>query len=224
VPSELLRVAVIPARLAADVAEREHYLHRRPRISFAFGLLCDDDLAGIATFGTPASHELTKGACPSDSGLVLEFNRLWVDDALPRNTESWFTARCLRQLPPRVIVSYADTARGHLGHVYRAMGFRYAGWTDMERRTARLDYVPADPAVHTRDAYRNGYARKVRRRPKVRYWTTTGNRAERRRLALLCGWPSMDWAADPPPTEHRKYEYHGVSQPAYRGQPMNFSS
>ncbi len=177
-----LTVTAISSRLAREVAVREHYLHRGPRVSFAFGLFGDGVLAGIAVFGVPASRHLQMSACPSDPDLVLEFSRLWVEDARPRNTESWFTARCLAALPPYIIVSYADTSRGHLGYLYRALNFRYAGWTDMERPTARLHYVPTDPAVHTRYAFRRGYARKVRRKPKARYWTVTGNRSERRRL------------------------------------------
>jgi hypothetical protein len=199
-----VEVAAITASTARSVAEAEHYMHRKPQVRHAFGLWDGPELAGICVFGTPASHHLQKGACPSAPEKVIEFNRLWVHDCCPKNTESWFVSRCLAALPPYIVVSYADTAAGHFGYVYRALNFRYAGWTDMERKTPRLDYLPADPAVHTRDAFRNGYALKVRRRVKVKYWTVTGNRAERRQLARLCGWPSLDWRALPPPTEHRQ--------------------
>jgi len=211
-----LAVREIPVALAREVAEREHYMHRKPQVRHSFGLYTEQildetglypepALVGVCVFGTPASRELQTGVCPSDPSLVLELNRLWVDDRMPRNTESWFVSRCLARLPPRIVVSYADTSRGHLGYVYRALNFRYAGWTDMERKTARLDYLPADPRVHTRDAYRNGYVRKVRRVPKVKYWTVTGNRAECRRLTGLCAWPSLDWGLLPPPVEHRQH-------------------
>jgi hypothetical protein len=83
--------------------------------------------------------------------------------------------------------------------VYRALNFHYAGWTDMERKTPRFDYLPADPRTHTRDAFRNGYVSKRRRVAKVKYWTATGNRAERRRLTAACGWPRLDWRTTPPP-------------------------
>lgn len=212
-----LEVREIPAALAREVAEREHYMHRKPQVKYAFGLYSPDTpdldtlfpgpgLAGIAVFGVPASHHLQVGACPSDPSLVLEFNRLWVDDEMPRNTESWFVARCLAQLPGYIVISYADTMQGHLGYIYRALNFHYAGWTDMERKTPRLDYLPADPATHTRDAFRNGYATTVRRKPKVKYWITTGNRTERKRLAKLCGWPSLNWKMHPPPVEHRQFQ------------------
>jgi hypothetical protein len=198
-------VAPISPALAREVAEREHYMHRKPQVRHAFGLWDDDELAGICVFGTPASRHLQQGACPSDPGVVIEFNRLWVHDRCPKNTESWYVSRCLALLPPYIVVSYADTVQGHLGYIYRALNFRYAGWTDMERRTARYDYLPANPLVHTRDAFRNGYDRKVRRRPKVKYWTVTGNRSDRRRLAAVCAWPTLDWKILPPPVEHRQH-------------------
>lgn len=194
-----LSVRPLSSRLARQLAEAHHYLHRKPPVSYAYGLVAGDGIVGIVTFGIPASRHLQKGACPSAPSLVIELNRLWVDDRMPRNTESWFVSRALRKLPPRIVVSYADTRYGHVGYIYRALGFHYAGWTDMERRTPRWDYIPADPAAHSRDAFRRGYIRKVRREPKVRYWTVTGNRADRRALERVCAWPRLDWRELPPP-------------------------
>ena len=196
-------MTTIPARLARETVEAHHYLHRKPAVSFAYGLMSDGEILGAVTFGTPASRHLQMGVCPSDPGLMTELNRLWVHDAMPTNTASWFVSRALKNLPPRIVASYADTTRGHLGYVYRALNFHYAGWTDMERKTPRYDYLPADPSVHTRDAFRNGYASKVRRKPKIKYWTVTGNRSDRRRLTGLCGWPILSMTEYPPPVEHR---------------------
>lgn len=190
-------VSPISPALAAELAISRHYLHRRPPMSYAFGL-SDGECRGFITFGVPPSRHLQKSACPSNPDIVLELNRLWTEDNLPKNAESWFVARALGELPPRIIVSYADTKQGHLGYIYRASNFHYAGWTDMERRTPRFDYLPADPNTHTRDAFRNGYVKKVRREPKVKYWITTGNRSERRELVGLCAWPSLDWNKNPP--------------------------
>lgn len=196
----VLRVRDIPSRTANTVVVQHHYLHRKPPISFAYGLYEGSALMGVVTFGTPPSRHLQMSACPSDPALVIELNRLWVDDALPTNTESWFVSRALKLLPPRIVVSYADLKYGHLGYVYRALNFSYAGWTDMERKTPRFDYIPFDPTKHSREATRSGVAEKVRRFPKVKYWTTTGpTRTERRRLNALCGWPQMDWRVLPPP-------------------------
>jgi hypothetical protein len=130
---------------------------------------------------------------------------LWVSDALPRNTESWFVSRALRRLPSLIVLSYADTARGHAGYVYRACNFWYAGWTDMERPKPRLDYLPLQQGAHTREAFRSGYGSTARRHPKVKYWTVTGHRSERRLLAAGCRWPRLDWKRYPPPMDgHRQ--------------------
>lgn len=199
-----LTVRDLPAALAREVAEREHYLHRKPQVSKAFGLYDGDALVGVCVYGPPASRHLQLGARPANPDGVLELNRLWVSDDQPRNTESWFVSRTLRLLPAAMVVSYADTAEGHLGYVYRALNFHYAGWTDMDRKTPRYDYLPAKDGAHSREAFRSGYRARVRRRPKVRYWTATGTPAERKQIRRESGWPAMDWTAEPPPLEHRK--------------------
>lgn len=194
-----LMIGTLDSHAAARLVVAKHYLHRRPPISFAFGLYLDAALVGAVTYGTPASRHLQMSACPTDPSAVVELNRLWLDDALPANSESWFVSRTLKALPPRIVVSYADPLWGHYGYIYRALNFRYAGWTDMDRKTPRYDYIPHDPRQHTREAFRTGYAFKRRRVAKVKYWTVTGNRTERHALALLCGWPALNWRTLPPP-------------------------
>jgi hypothetical protein len=189
-----LAVQEIFAKEAQEIVVKHHYLHRRTNVSYAFGLFFEGRLVGVCTFGCPPSRHLQMGACPSNPSLVIELNRLWVSDEMGRNSESWFISRALKMLPPRIVVSYADTKFGHIGYMYRASNFNYAGWTDMERKTPRYDYIA--PGKHTRDAFRNGKgakSKKVRRKPKHKYWTTTGNRKERRELANLCGWPRLSW-------------------------------
>lgn len=190
-------VLPMSTREAARTVKRWHYLHRKPPISFAYGLFDKELLGvlwGVVTFGVPASRELMLSACASNPECVLELNRLWVHDDLERNTESWFLSRALSLLPPRIIVSYADTEWGHCGYVYRASNFYYAGLTDMDRKTPRFDYVT--PGKHSRDTTRNGTlvtAEKVRRKPKHRYWTVSGHRRGRRRLENIATWPKLSW-------------------------------
>lgn len=196
----MIEVRQIPAKVAVQMVVANHYLHRRPPVSFAYGAFVGGVMLGCVTYGVPASRHLQMSACPSEPGNVIELNRLWLDDALPANSESWFVSRSLKALPSRIVVSYADPMHGHLGYIYRALNFHYAGWTDMERKTPRYDYIPADPTTHTRDAFRNGYVEKRRRIAKVKYWTVTGNRTERKEMTRLCPWPVMNWKTDPPPT------------------------
>ena len=68
---------------------------------------------------------------------VFELNRLWVDDRLPRNTESQFVGWCLKKLKHLhtniILISYADGSRkskngvAHVGFVYQATNWIYAG-------------------------------------------------------------------------------------------------
>ncbi len=193
-----MRVTAISRREAVAIVVAHHYMHRKPPVSFAFGLIDEfGDTKGCVTFGTPASHHMLVGACKAAPENVIELNRLWVHDDMPRNTESWFVSRALALMPPKIVLSYADTAAGHTGYVYRALNFHYAGWTDMERKTPRFYYVA--PGKHSRDAFRNGYTEKVRRKPKVKYWTVTGTKRERKALERSCLWPKYDWKLQPPP-------------------------
>lgn len=191
-----MKVDRIPSKLAAEVVVENHYLHRRPPISFAFGLFSDlGKLVGVCTFGNPPSRHLQVGVCPDRPDLVTELNRLWVSDDQPRNTETYFVARCLAELPARIVVSYADTSVGHVGYVYRAGNWNYAGLTDSDRKTPRYDYVPAN-GKHSRDAFRSGDYTRIRRLPKHRYWIVTGNRTERKHLEKRCGWKKLSWKVE----------------------------
>ena len=143
---------LINPREAARIVVAFHYLHRKPAITYAFGLAVGDTTMGVVTFGVPPSRQLQISACPSSPEHVIELNRLWVSDDCERNTESWFLSRALAFLPPLIAVSYADTARGHQGIVYRAANFRYAGWSDMDRVTPKFDYETATPD-DTRDLF-----------------------------------------------------------------------
>lgn len=202
--TERLQVRPMDAKEAREIAEKEHYLHRKPQVSYAFGLYLDEVNVGVVTFGCPASRELQKSACPSKPDVVTELNRLWVDDSMPKNSESYFVSRALKQLPPLIVVSFADTREGHYGYVYRAINFHYYGYTDMTRKTPRFDYIPVADGAHSRDAFRNGYKEKVRRKPKARYFIATGDKRQRRELYDLCGWKSLDWKEIPTPNEHKQ--------------------
>lgn len=105
-----------------------HYARRWPSISWAFGLFDGDALVGVVTYGTPFSCTLRTGvAGPNFADKVIELNRLCLRDNAP-NQASLLVGRSLRMLPPeKIVVSFADTERGHVGYVYQATNFRYFG-------------------------------------------------------------------------------------------------
>jgi hypothetical protein len=108
---------------------KKHYAKRIPQIMFAFGLY-DHNLIGVITYGIPASHPLCIGICGKEyASKVLELNRICLlhND---KNQASYLVANSIKLLPkPSIIVSYADTAQGHIGYVYQATNFLFTGTT-----------------------------------------------------------------------------------------------
>ena len=120
-------VASISAKEAEPWLLAKHYAKRMCPISYAFGAYRGTVLVGIVTYGTPASAPLRAGICGDEwAKKVLELNRLCCENT--ENLASALVGRSLRLLPkPSVVVSYADTAQGHVGYVYQATNFIYTG-------------------------------------------------------------------------------------------------
>ena len=107
----------------------KHYAHRIPSISYAFGLFDNYKiLQGVCTFGTPVSSTLLFGVCGETyKKIVIELNRLIVDQN-EKNMTSFFVSQCLTHLDnPKIIISYADTSQNHNGYIYQACNFIYTG-------------------------------------------------------------------------------------------------
>ena len=122
-----ISVVPIPAIDALPLLLNRHYAKRTCPISYAFGAYSGSNLVGIVTYGTPASSPLRNGVCgPEWASIVLELNRLCCENS--KNIASAIVGRSLRLLPkPSVVVSFADTAQGHVGYVYQATNFIYTG-------------------------------------------------------------------------------------------------
>lgn len=105
-----------------------HYAGRSPSVTFAFGLFDDSELEGIITYGTPFSSTLRTGLAGKDyAPHVLELNRLALYNNR-KNHASFLIGRSLKMLGGnRIIISYSDTAQGHIGTVYQATNFHYVG-------------------------------------------------------------------------------------------------
>ena len=111
------------------VIER-HYLHRKAPCTYAFGLVNNKtkEVQGVVIYGVPASSTLLKGVCgPDEATNVYELTRLWLDDEVPKNGESFLIGSTISQLDREIIVSYADTSQDHRGVVYQATNFIYTG-------------------------------------------------------------------------------------------------
>ena len=126
-----IRVWPVPFSAAKAILERNHYLHSMPGGShLAFGVFAGHHLLGALTFGAgPANvHRLVEGARRDDCMIL---SRLWLDDLLPKNSESKMIGVALRSLrrntTVKFVVSYADPAAGHVGVIYQATGWLYTG-------------------------------------------------------------------------------------------------
>jgi hypothetical protein len=115
---------------AMDIVTERHYLHRKCPVSHAFGLVRKNDfkIVGVVTYGVSPSSTLLKGICgPEEAKNVYELNRLWVDDRVPKNGESYLIANTIRLLDREIIVSFADSSQKHVGIIYQAANFLYTG-------------------------------------------------------------------------------------------------
>jgi hypothetical protein len=117
--------------VARRLLEKEHYLHSYPGgTKLTFGAFLGTRLLGALTLGVGPvhTHSLVAGATPDD---CLTLSRLWLSDALPKNSESRFIGVVLRSLRKHTVlkflVSYADPAQGHVGTIYQATGWVYTG-------------------------------------------------------------------------------------------------
>lgn len=126
-------VESVDRAVAMDMVVREHYLHRATTYQYSFGLYLGDVVGGVIIYGIPSSATLRSGICgPEEFSHVIEITRLWVADWVPKNGESLLIGASLRLLKAHgsefdIVVSFADTAAGHLGKVYQATNFLYTG-------------------------------------------------------------------------------------------------
>ena len=154
----------------------KHYAKRMCPISYAFGLYDDEQLIGVVTYGMPASPNLCMGICGIDNkDKVLELNRLCLNDGV-KNGASFLVSKSLQMLPkPTIVVSYADTAMGHVGYIYQASNFLFTGTTK-----ERTDMAGED-GKHSRHSFGNSEIR-VNRSAKHRYVYFVGSKAQKNSL------------------------------------------
>lgn len=80
-----MRIEPITSKLAREVAEREHYMHRKPVVSRAFGLYLPEGLVGVCVCTALRRRVIsswvrthpTRGRCSSSTGcgFMIECRR-----------------------------------------------------------------------------------------------------------------------------------------------------
>lgn len=107
--------------------DKHHYIKSLPRgCDKVFCLYICNVLSGLATYGYPVGRNAIK----SYGNNIKELKRFCLVDGLPKNTASWFMAKCNRQLKQDglgAVLSYSDPKQGHTGIIYKASNFLYLG-------------------------------------------------------------------------------------------------
>jgi len=167
---------------------KKHYAKRIPNIMYAFGLYEHTELVGVLTYGMPASPALCKGVCGVEyKDKVLELNRIVLKDN-KKNQASFLVSRTLKLLPkPRVVVSYADTSKQHVGYVYQATNFLYTGMT-----VARTDVDTGEK--HSRHYHGLDMTKRKDRPQKHRYVTFVGSKTQKRQLRKKLNYDVLPYA------------------------------
>lgn len=141
------RVAPVPHALGRAFVASHHYAGGAPNTSvFCHGLLLNEELVGVALWLPPtrvAAESVTGGRGSDAWRGVLALSRLAVAPSVPKNGASFLIGRSIRLIrqEPRwhTLLTYADTAQGHTGAIYRATNWTYLGTTAPGRRWATPD-------------------------------------------------------------------------------------
>lgn len=137
----------IPNSLAIELAIKYHYLHAKPNSKYSYGLFNKENiLVGFVIYGIPASYALRESvAGKTYKNNVLELTRLWIDDSVPKNAESFLIGNTLKFFNNKIIVSYSDTAYGHVGTVYQATNWLYTGTNQLRKDLVHKDQPNKHP-------------------------------------------------------------------------------
>lgn len=136
----LIYVKPICNELARSIIIRNHYTHKWTICELALGVFCegvqqefiaDDITLGTIVFGPTAGANVAKSISPLlNHENLWELKRLWLEDDLPKNSESRVIAQSIDYIKKhhseiKCLVSYADPDAGHNGTIYQATNFIY---------------------------------------------------------------------------------------------------
>lgn len=111
------------------------------------GSFFDQDAVGAALW-MPPTRAVALSLCPENPNGVIALSRLVCAPDAPGNSASYLMAGSMRLLDRRrwpVLVTYADTWRGHTGAIYKA-----TGWRDDGETQAKPVYVKGDRMMSTK--------------------------------------------------------------------------
>jgi hypothetical protein len=131
-----LTVARVDYATARKMIVENHY-SKKWNTAFGtvnFGVFRGGDLLGVAVYGNAMNPSSWGRVTTTDPDKCLELNRLWIDDVLGHNTETWLLGQTFRLLKAegyQLVQSFADGRLG-VGTIYQASNFGYYGYHETQ--------------------------------------------------------------------------------------------
>lgn len=135
-------VRSIAFETARDLVETYHYARGGPNTgTYLLGLFrrtesVFESMCLGASQWLPPIVGAAKSVFPAHPEFVLSLSRLVIHPAVPKNGASFLLGQAMKQIDRHrwpVLLTYADTSRGHTGAIYRAANWKYLGLTRPER-------------------------------------------------------------------------------------------
>jgi len=131
-PLQNLKVKECPIADVREFIEVHHCLHATSGITpkYCFQVWLDERYVGAAIFGLPGMRETIAKYSEQGRFNLVELRRFCMVDDTPRCAESKCLAvmlRILRKYGVQRVLSYADPNFGHVGTIYKALGFSLLG-------------------------------------------------------------------------------------------------
>lgn len=132
---ERFEIKEIDRNLANKTIIKNHYSHKVYNATYIhLGVFFEEKMLGVLQYGyamNPASQKSVVADTEMDE--YLELNRMWLDDSLPKNSESKAISYSIKYIKRKYnnkikwIQSFADERCGKNGIVYQACSFDYYG-------------------------------------------------------------------------------------------------
>lgn len=212
-------VTTIDKATADAFVKNKHYSRRQGFFRFAFGLIEDGMVAGVAVFGEPPL-QVVKHLFTGRTWPLFELVRVVVQSRTP-NAASFLIGNALKQLEaPCSVVSYADSAWGHCGIIYQATNWLFCGSTvshdslyliDGERIHPRT--LAARGITSPKQWAKDNGIEMVAPLAKHRYVFLCGNKYQKRDMRAALKWPVIEGYPKAPATRYDDGETISIKAP-----------
>jgi hypothetical protein len=135
IPTPSIQSLIVDECPVADVRafiEQHHYSKSIKGVtpSHCFKVTLDGQIVGAAIFGLPGMRETLEKYSEFGKYKLVELRRFCMIDDTPKHSESRSISimlRALRKHGVQRVLSYADPTHGHVGMIYKALGFACLG-------------------------------------------------------------------------------------------------